>query len=163
MAMSTTLLLAGARELAKLEAQPTWINRFRAAGTYSTYYHCSLNYFVSGDAWPSGSRKRPLGGMLFGFRSVTCPTLEGGNFGVLDPGDVPLVLAAFAKLDLAAIRDAVESADSEDLEEEEVDDFELLLEGDEAPAAVLEADLVQLIAFYKRAARGRYGIVSYTT
>jgi hypothetical protein len=163
MAMATTLLLVGARDLAKLEAQPTWINRFRAAGTYSTYYYCSLNYFVAGDAWPAGSRKRPLGGMLYGFRSVTCPTLECGNFGVLEPAEVPLVLAAFAKLDLAAIREAVEHADSDDLEEEEVDDFELLLEDDDAPADALEADLRSLIAFYKRAARGRYGIVSYTT
>jgi hypothetical protein len=163
MAMSTTLLLAGARELAKLEAQPTWINEFRGAGAYSTYYFCTLSYFVNGDAWPATTRKRPLSGMLFGFRTVDCRTLEGGNFGIVDPVDVPLVLGAFGALDFAAIRSAVEAADPDDLGEEEVDDFELLLEDDEPAADVVESELRGLIAFYKRAARSRLGIVSYTT
>ena len=162
MAMATTLLLAGARELAKLEAQPTWINEFRGAGSYWTHYFCALNYFVAGDAWPSGSRKRPLGGMLFGFRSVTCPTLECGNFGVLSPTEVPLVLNAFATLDLAKLREKIENTDEDELEDQEVADMELLDE-DEELADVVESALGELITFYKRAARGGYGIVSYTT
>ena len=162
MAMATTLLLAGARDLAKLESQPTWINKFEGAGLYSTHYFCALNYFVAGDAWPSGSRKRPLGGMLFGFRSVTCPTLECGNFGVLTPAEVPLVLGAFAKLDLAKLREKIENTDEDELDDQEVEDMELLDE-DEQLADVVESELTGLIAFYKRAVRGNYGIVSYTT
>jgi hypothetical protein len=162
MAMATTLLLAGARDLAKLESQPTWINTFHGAGSYSTHYFCALNYFVTGDAWPSGSRKRPLGGMLFGFRSVTCPTLECGNFGVLAPAEVPLVLDAFTRLDLAKLRDKIEATDEDELEDQEVEDHELLDEGEEL-ADVVASELSQLIVFYKRAVRGNYGIVSYTT
>ena len=165
MAMSTTLQMVTPRELAWLESHPTWINQLDKPGdqTFSTYYACCLNYFVVGDAWPGGSRRRPLGGMLYGFRSISTPTLENGNFGVLEPQHVPMVLGAFTSLDVAAIRKAVEDADEEQLEEDEVDDYEILVEHGEPPADVIASELDALVTFYKRAARGGFGIVSYTT
>jgi hypothetical protein len=163
MAMATYLQLVSARELAKLRAQPTWINKVNTRGTYITYYACSINYFVLGDAYPSASRKQPLGGLLFGFASVDCETLENGNFGVVEPHQVGLVLEALAKLDLAAIRTKVEEADPDELEEAEALDYEILIEDDEPPADVIAGELESLAAFYKRAARRNAAIVSYTT
>lgn len=164
MALATILHLVGAAELAKLRARPAWISRLRAPDehTYATHCACSLNYFVAGEAWPSGSRRRPLGGMLFGFSNVRCPVLENGSFDVVEPHQVRWVLEALGAVDPAAVRARALGADADALEEEEVDDYELLLEDDGEPADVIEAELVALVELYKRAARGRYAIVSYT-
>jgi hypothetical protein len=165
MALATILHLVGTAELAKLRARPTWVNRLRPPDgyTYLTHHACSINYFVGGDAWPSGSQKRPLGGLLFGFSNVRCPTLENGSFGVVAPHQVRWVLDALGALDLATVRRRIEHADEGELEEQEVDDYELLLEEDGEPADVIEAEIEALVELYKRAARGRYAIVSYTT
>jgi hypothetical protein len=164
MALATILHLVGAAELEKLRAQPTWINRLHPPDgyTYFTHYACSMHYFLLGDAWPSGTRKRPLGGMLHGFSSVPCPTLESGSFGVVAPHQVRWVLDAFASIDLAGVRHRIDRADLDELEEQEVDDYELLTEDEGDPADVIEAELESLVELYKRAARGRYAIVSYT-
>lgn len=165
MALATILHLVGAAELDKLRARPTWINHLRLPDgyTYLTYYACSINHFVVGNSYPRHSRKRPLTGMLFGFSYVNCPTLENGNFGVVAPHQVRWVLEALGSLDLAAVRRRIEEADPDQLEEEEVDDYELLLEEDGDPADTIEAELLSLAHHYKQAARGRYAIVSYTT
>ncbi len=165
MALATILHLVGAADLARLRARPTWINHMRPpdGSTYLTHYPCSINFFVAGDAWPSGSLRRPLTGLLFGFSNVRCPTLEFGSFDVVGPHQVRPVLEALGALDLAAVRRRIEQADADELEEEEVDDYELLLEDDGEPADVIEAELRSLAEYYKQAARGRYAIVSYTT
>ncbi len=165
MAVATILHLVGAVELDKLRARPTWIHHLRLPDdhTYLTYHACSLNYFVTGDAWPGHARQRPLTGMLFGFASVPCPTLENGSFDVVAPHQVRWVLGALASLDLAAVRRRIERADPDQLEADEVDDYELLLDEDGGPAGVLAAELESLAEYYKRAARGRYAIVSYMT
>jgi hypothetical protein len=165
MALATILHLVSASDLGKLRARPTWINHLEPADgcTYLTHYTCSINYFVVGDAWPTSSRRRPLAGLLFGFSNVRCPTLENGSFDVVAPHQVRWVLDALASLDLAEVRRRVERADPEQLEEEEVDDYELLLEDDDRPADVIEVEIESLVAFYKEAARGRYAIVSYMT
>jgi hypothetical protein len=164
MALATFLHLVGAAELDKLRAQPTWIHQLHPPDEYTflTHHACSINYFVTGDAWPAGSRRRPLGGMLFGFSSVRCPTLEHGSFDVVAPHQVRWVLDALATLELAAVRDRIEHADPDELEAQEVDDYELLLEDDDAPADVIEAELTSIASFYLQAARDRYAIVSYT-
>ena len=164
MAMATYLQMVSEQDLAKLRSRPTWVNQIDRPGeqSYVTHYFCSINYFVTGDAWPSGSRKHPLGGLLFGFASIPCRTLECGNFGVLRPDEAQLVLAALGTLDLAAIRQTIADTDPEDLADEEVEDFELLAEDDDA-AEVITNELRSLAAFYARAARYGYGVVSYTT
>lgn len=165
MALATILHLVGAVELEKLRARPAWVRELRLpdGGTHFTHYACSIHYFVLGEAWPSASRRRPLGGMLFGFAQVRCPVLENGSFGVVAPHQVPWVLDALAGVDLAAVRDRIEHADPDELEAQEVEDYELLCEDEGAPADVIEAELAGLVELYKRAARGRYGVVSYTT
>lgn len=165
MALATILHRVGRDALEKLCAQPAWINRLTLpdGATYLTHYACSLSYFVVGDAWPSPSRKRPLTGMLSGFASVDCPTLECGNFGVAEPHQVRWVLEALGGLDLAAVRRRIEDADPAALAEDEVDDYELLLEENRDIAGAIESELEELVELYKRAARGGYAIVSYAT
>jgi hypothetical protein len=165
MAMCTYLQMVSAVDLAKLREQPTWINKLDRPGeqSFMTYHCCSINYFLTGDAYPSGSPKQPLGGVLFGFSSVSCSTLENGNFGVLDPQHTESVLRALGAVDIAAVRQRVEDADPEALADDEVDDFELLEEGDEPPADVIVSEIERLLAFYKYAARHHYGVVNYTT
>jgi hypothetical protein len=165
MALATILHLVGAVELDKLRARPTWIDRVRPPGahTFVTHHACSLNYFVTGSAWPSGSRRRPLGGMLFGFQRVRCPALAHGSFDVVAPDQVRWVLDALGGVELAAVRARIERADPEVLAEEEAEGYELLLEEDGEPAEVIEAELAALALHYQRAARGGYAIVSYTT
>jgi hypothetical protein len=166
MAMATYLQMVSEVDLAKLRAQPTWINELDRPDeqSYSTYFWCTINYFLAGDAWPMGSKQQPLGGLLFGFSSVTCPTLEHGHFGVLDPGDAELVLRALGMIDLADIRRRIADADPDELAEEEVDDFELLVEdAEEDPGDVIASEVEGLVEFYKHAVRHRYGVVSYTT
>jgi Domain of unknown function (DUF1877) len=163
MAMATYLQIVSELELAKLRRQPTWINKVDKSGTYMTYYPCSLNYFLVGDSYPGGSRKRPLEGLLFGFGHVDCETLENGNFGVVDPAEVELVLAALAAVDVDAFRARIDGADESDLEDDEVDDYEMLLEDEGDPADILVAELESLVEFYKTAARSHGAIVSYTT
>jgi len=81
---------------------------------------------------------------------------------VVAPHQVRWVLDALATLELAAVRDRIEHADPDELEAQEVDDYELLLEEDDAPADVIEAKLASIASFYLQAARDRYAIVSYT-
>lgn len=164
MALATILHLIGEVELDKLRARPTWLDRVRPPGahTFLTHHACSLNYFVTGAARPSGSRRRPLGGMLLGFASVRCPTLASGSFEVIAPHQVRWVLDALAEVDLAAVRARIERADPAALAEEEAEGYERLLEEGGDPAGVLTAELVALVAHYQRAARGGYAIVSCT-
>ena len=165
MALATILHLVGAAELEKLRARPTWLNELQPpdGSTFFTHYACSIHYFVLGEAWPAGTKQRPLGGMLFGFASVPCPTLENGSFGVVAPHQVRWVLDALAGIDLAGVRHRIDRADLDELEAQEVDDYEILVEDEGDPADVIEAELESLVELYKRAARGRYAIVSYTT
>jgi hypothetical protein len=162
MAPATSLRLVGEVELDKLRARPTWIDRVRPPGahTFLTHHARSLNYFVTGAAWPSGSRRRPLGGMLSGFASVRCPTLEHGSFGVVAPHQVRWVLDALAEVDLAAVRARIERADPAALAEEAAEDHERLLEAGGDPAGVLTAELLALALLYQRAARRGCAIVS---
>jgi len=164
-ALATILHLVGAAELAKLRSRPVWMRELRPpdGGTHFTHYACSIHYFLLGEAWPAASRRRPLAGMLFGFSQVRCPVLENGSFGVVAPHQVRWVLDGLAGVDLAAVRDRIEHADPDELEVQEVEDYELLCEDDGEPADVIEAELAALAELYKRAARGQYGVVSYTT
>ncbi|MEO8701133.1 MAG: DUF1877 family protein [Kofleriaceae bacterium] len=162
MAMATHLQIVSSTELAKLRSQPTWIMELAKRG-FSTYYPATINYFLVGDAYPEGSKKLPLAGLLFGFDAVDCETLENGNFGVLEPAEVRLVLTALSSVDLAAVRTAIEGADPDELEEAEVLDYEVLIEDDEEAADIIASEIESLVAFYKRAVRSHGAIVSYTT
>ena len=69
MAMNTWLQMVSEEEIAALKRDPTSINKLNKpnAESCSTYFGCTVNYFVVGDAYPSGSAKTPLNGLLAGF------------------------------------------------------------------------------------------------
>ena len=167
MAMNTWLQLVSEAEIKSLKANPASINELDKPGkeTFSTYFPCCINYFLLGDAYPN--HKNPLGGMLFGFSYVNTNTLEGGNFGVVKPDDVKKIVLASTKIDYKKLAKKIEEADPDELEEEEVDDWEVLTDdGDETPeeiAKILISEIKQLIAFYKYAEKKQLGVVMYTT
>lgn len=165
MAMATWLQMVTEDELRALKAAPTTINKLDKPGgeSFSTHYFCSISYFVTGDAWGGDAEKNPLAGMLFGFESIDCSTLENGNFGVVTPAQVALVIAKLEVIDLDTVKAKIDDADPDELEEDEVEDFELLLEDDEPASEVLVDEIKRLTTFYKAAAENRRGIVMYTT
>jgi hypothetical protein len=165
MAMNTWLQLVSEDEIAALKREPTSINNLNKPGkeSCSTYFQCSINYFVVGDAYPSGTADTPLSGFLGGFESVACDTLENGYFHVVPPAMAAPIAAALARLDLDAIKDKVDAADAEELADDEVDDFEILVDGDEEPGETLLGDLNALLEFYRRAAEMKRGVVIYTS
>lgn len=162
MAMNTWLQMVSAAELDALEKAPASINALDKPSdqTYSTYYPCSINYFLLGTAYPDG--EDPLGTMLFGAATIDCATLENGNFGIVPPGKVAAIAEKLAKLDLKKLAKSVEDADADELADQEVDDFEILAEDDE-PSKTLVGAVKALATFYQRAADTKVGIVMYTT
>jgi hypothetical protein len=166
MAMNTWLQMVSADELAALRQNPPGINKLDkpAAESCSTYFGCTINYFINGDAYPSGDEDQPLTGCLAGFESVACETLENGHFHVVPPALAGPIAAALARLDLVAVKQRVDAADAEELAEEDVDDFEILTDGDEEdPGETLVGDIEHLLAFYKSAATKQRGVVIYTS
>jgi len=164
--MNTWLQMVSADELAALKKNPPGVNKINkpAAESCSTYYGCSINYFINGDAYPSGDEEEPLTGCLAGFESVACDTLENGAFHIVPPALTAAVAAALAKVDLTTVKQRVHDADADELADEEVDDFELLSDGDEDdPAEVLAGDIEHLVAFYRSAATKQRGVVIYTS
>jgi hypothetical protein len=165
MAMNTWLQMVDSNELDALKRDPTSINKLNKPGdqSCSTYFACSINYFVVGEAYPGGEPDQPLTGFLGGFESVACDTLENGYFHVVPPAMTAPIAAALGKLDLDAIKAEVDEADPEELADDEVDDFEILTDGDEHPGETLIGDLAALRDFYRRAAEAKRGVVIYTS
>ena len=161
MAMAAWLQLVTDKEIAALRKMPTKINKLNNEG-FNTYWYCTINYFLCGDAYPSPVKKKPLTAMLFGYESIQTSTLECGNFGLIMPSSVKAIANALENVDLAKLKKQVENADPEELAEEEVDDFELLAEGDDAGMTVVE-DVKGLRKFYSKAAKLGRGVVMYTT
>jgi len=164
MAMATWLQMVSEAEIAALRANPPSINKLDkpAAESFRTYYFCSINYFVTGDAWGGGTDD-PVGGMLSGFASVECSTLENGSFNVVTPAQAAQVSQGLDKLDVDAIKAKVDDADPDEIEEAEVDDFEILMEADEPAGEVIVSEVQSLAKFYKDAANKQLGVVMYTT
>ena len=165
MAMMTTLQMVSAGELEALLATPTSINRLDKPGEASggSYYGCAISFFLVGDAYPSYEESGPLAATFSGSESVSCSSLENGEFGVARPDVVAEIAAALDAVDLDAFRDRVATADHAELvEEEELFDLELLLADDEDVAQTLLDDLAAVTAFYQRAAARNLAVVSYT-
>ncbi len=160
--MSTYVQMVNDKELAILKKDPASINKLSqpAGKSYSTYYFCSISYFLTGDAW--GSKKHPLSAMLFGDEHIDTSTLENGSFGVIRAPSVAKIAAALAKVDLKKLKKDVSEADWDALMEEEVDDAEMLLESEDA-AAEVTADVERLAKFYDSASKKKLGVVMYTT
>src|ERR1700733_9412146 len=127
MAMNTWLQMVTASEIDALKKNPPSITKLdKKDASYSTYYPCSINYFLAGAAYPDRA-DHPLGSMLFGSESVDCVTLENGNFGLVSPRDVNSIASNLAKIDLVVVAKAVNDVDSGAITDE-VDDFVTLSE-----------------------------------
>jgi len=161
MAMATWLQMVSEAEIAALRANPPSINKLDkpAADSFRTHYFCSINYFVTGEAFGGD----PVRGMLTGLEAVDCKTLENGSFGVVTPAQATGLAQQLEKLDLDAIKAKVDDADPDEIEEAEVDDFEILMEADEPAGEVIVSEVQSLAKFYKDAAKQQLGVVMYTT
>lgn len=163
MAMNTWLQMVTASEIDALKKNPPSITKLdKKDASYSTYYPCSINYFLMGAAYPDRA-EHPLGSMLFGSESVDCSTLETGNFGLVSPRDVNTIATNLAKVDLVKLAKAVDDVDTGVLSDEEVDDFEILAEAGEGASKALVAEIERLAKFYRRAADTKVGVVMYTS
>ena len=161
MAMATYLQSVSSDELAALEAKPETVNQLDQPVCCATHLACSMNYFLTGDAYPS-PEDHALAALLFGARSVDAPTLENGAFGVVDPADVAALIKALEAVDFDALRDSIEDADLQELvEEEELYELEVM-EPDEVPEQLVN-DLQTVLEFYRNVAAENGAVVSYTT
>src|SRR5215207_3873411 len=107
MAMATYLHMVTDDKLASADAN--LVRQLDGAPWHHTYFGPSLNYFLTGSAYPAGDH--PLAAMLSGSRSVDCPTLENGSFGVVPASAVASIAEGLAAVDLDAVRARVAEAD----------------------------------------------------
>jgi hypothetical protein len=141
-------------------ADANLVRQLDGAAWHQTYFGPSLNYFLTGSAYPTGDH--PLAGMLYGARSVDCPMLETGSFGVVPANTVATIADGLAALDLDAVRSRIAEADIDAIiREEELDDLELV-EAETVPS-LLTDEIGKLTTFYAQAAKANSGLVVYTT
>lgn len=159
MAQATYLQAVSQEELDELCEEPTSINQLDKPDSVTTYFAPSINYFVTGSAYPTDHDLAP---MLMGEDSVDCSTLENGSFDFVTPDTVRAIAELLADVDLGDVRAKVEKADLEELvDEEELYDLEVLDSAD-APETIA-AELGKLQAFYEQAAEAGMAVVMYTT
>ncbi|MFT5358251.1 MAG: hypothetical protein ACI9KE_005489 [Polyangiales bacterium] len=158
MAMATYLQMVNLEELAQLEADPTTINALNQDTSVATHFACTLNYFLTGSAYPDD---HPLAALMQGSREVDAPTLENGRFGVIDPSETAALVDALSNVDIEALRKAVEAADIDELvEEEELYELEVM-EHSEVQGELVEV-LASLLAFYRKVSEENAAVVVYT-
>lgn len=159
--MCTYLQQVTAEAIERLEAQPESINELDAPETFSTYYMATIDYFLTGSAYP-GPERGPLALALMGVRNVPCKTLENGSFDVVPPERMGAIAAALQAVDVGAVEAAVAEADLDALvDDEEID--ELIDMSPEEAAEAIAADVRGLAAFYAKLAERGAGVVIYTT
>lgn len=161
MAQSTWLQPVSSAEIHDLRKNPSSINELDKADDYRTHFGASLNYFLTGEAYPS-TTDHALWAALDGAESIACPTLENKAFAVVSSERAAEIAARLAAIDLAVIEAEVRQADFDELlDEQELYDLELITP-DEAPGIIVAA-IKELTAFYAKAADARFGVVMYTT
>jgi hypothetical protein len=158
MAMVTWLQAVSEAELARLRAEPDTIGRLDVPDVFRTHYECSLDYFLTGEAYPVD---HPLANVLSGTDHVGTSTLETGGFGASSPAQVAALASELANVDPDRIRAEVAAADLEALGDADVDDAEILAEAED-PARTLSDEVRALAAFYAKAAANGHGVVAYT-
>lgn len=116
--MCTYLQQVTAAKIEALVAKPESIARLDEPETFATHYMATINYFLTGSAYPT--RKRgPLALALMGTRNVKCRVLENGCFDVVPPERVKAIADALRAVDVEAVEAAVAEADLEALVDEE--------------------------------------------
>ena len=159
--MCTYLQRVTAEQLARLVAKPESIARLDEPETFATHHMATINYFLTGSAYP-GRKRGPLALALCGVRNVPCPVLENGSFDLVPPERVAAIAAALRSVDVEAVRSAVAEADLEALvEDEEIDEL-VDLSAEEAADAIA-TDVQGLVEFYADVAKHGAGVVMYTS
>src|ERR1700689_1222849 len=132
MAMDTCLQMVDAKEIAALKKTPTSIGPLGKprARLYSTYYPCSINFFLVGAPYPAPTSS-PLSAALFGRELIDCEALEAGHFGIVPRGKVAAIASRLEKVDLKKVAAAFAKANRAHLART-IDDFELLISDDHA-------------------------------
>lgn len=159
--MCTYLQQVTAAQIDALVAKPESIARLDEPETFATHFMATINYFLTGSAYPT--RKRgPLALALMGTRNVKCRVLENGCFDVVPPERVRAIADALRAVDVEAVEAAVAEADLEALaEEEEIDELSDL--SPEEAAETIAKDVRGLIDFYGKVAASAAGVVIYTS
>jgi uncharacterized glyoxalase superfamily protein PhnB len=161
MAQSTWLQLVSNEEIHELGQNPSNINALDKADHYRTHFGASLNYFLTGEAYPSTS-DHALWAALDGAESIACATLENAAFAVVSSEQAAKIATGLAAVDLAAVEAAIRLADFDDLlDDQELYDLELITP-DEA-TGIIVAEIQKLTSFYAKAADAGLGVVMYTT
>lgn len=162
MAQGTLLQMATDETIEALREDPARVADLPApaggGGSFLTYYLCSLNYFITGAAYPSN---HALGGVLLGLEHHATDALNAGTFGCVPAVSAKDLARLLAELDLSQIEDAVGSADFDDLLDQDVDDADALA-AEPDPAKEVGDSLRRLAAFYAEAARRDLGVVMFT-
>src|SRR3954471_9580069 len=123
MAMATYLHMVSDDKIASADAN--LVRELDGNAWHQTYFGPSLNYFLTGSAYPAGDHL--LSGMVFGSRSVDCPTMEHGSFGVVPASEVAVIADGLAAVDLDAVRERITRADLAALvSDEELEDLEVV-------------------------------------
>jgi hypothetical protein len=170
MANDTCLQMVNAKEITALKADPVSIGDLEkpANQIYSTYFPCSINYFIVGDPYPAPDSAKPLTAALFGLELIECESFEAGNIGIVPPGKVATIASRLEKIDLEKVVEAVANADATKLARREVDDFGLLIHDEdpdateEDPGKTLVDEIRRLAKYYRRAATKKLGIAMFT-
>jgi hypothetical protein len=158
MAMATYLHMVTDDKIASADAN--LVRQLDGAAWHQTYFAPSLSYFLTGSAYPSD--EHPLSGALFGSRSVDCPTLENGSFGVVSASAVASIAQELAAVRLDEVKARIAAADLDRLiADEELEDLEVV-EADTVPDLLTE-EIRTLTAFYAQAAKANSGLLMYTT
>lgn len=158
MAMATYLHMVTDDKIASADAN--LVRQLDGAAWHQTYFGPSLNYFLTGSAYPAGDH--PLGGMVFGSRSVDCPSMEHGSFGVVPASEVATIADGLAAVELDAVRERIARADIGALiRDEELEDLEVV--GAETVPDLLVDEIRKLTTFYHQAAKANSGLLMYTT
>lgn len=159
--MCTYLQRVTAAQIDALVAKPASIARLDEPETFATHYMATINYFLTGSAYP-GRKRGPLALALMGVKNVACKVLENGSFDVVPPGHVAAIAAALQAVDVKAVKQAVAQADLEALvDDEEIDELTDL--SPKEAAKTIAADIRGLIEFYAEVAASGAGVVIYTS
>ena len=146
------LLKVTSAQIKQLQADADGIDDIRDRAHYLTYYPLTISYFTTG--------KLQLCPALAGDTTLECSTVVDGELGIVKPSAVAKHLARLAALDLGVIVRAVDAAKPKSLAKQGVDDFTML---DEPRGKQVVSELIGLIAFYKRIAKAKSGVVMYTS
>ncbi len=163
MAMATRLQSVTAAELAGLRDDPDSIDSLASRPSYWTHFAATINYFLSGNAYP-GEKNGPLWPVLDGAESLSTVRMECGSFGVVPIDHVARLATLLADIDIEAVAAAAgdENLDVDSLiNDEELEDLEIIA-AEELPG-VLTNEVTGLVAFYQTAARDCHAVVMYTT